>query len=113
MIKFPKPAKKARRSKSSMDRDVMGAVASQGCALCLHLGYGATPSEIHHRRDNVGAGQRSSHIDVIGLCPEHHRGNSGYHGLGRKAFEREYGVTEYELHAIYTQPIIDKLTNIS
>jgi hypothetical protein len=34
---------------------------------------------------------------VIGLCPEHHRGNTGIHGMGRKAFEREYGVTEEEL----------------
>jgi Icc-related predicted phosphoesterase len=34
---------------------------------------------------------------VIPLCPEHHRGSSGYHGMGRKAFEKRYEVTESEL----------------
>jgi len=42
-------------------------------------------------------GVRNSHYNVLPLCPEHHRGNTGYHGLGRKAFERAYGVTEKEL----------------
>lgn len=69
------------------------AVAELGCALCGYLGYGATPCEIHHIRR---AGKRSN-APVIGLCPEHHRGNSGVHGLGRKAFERKYGITEEEL----------------
>ena len=40
---------------------------------------------------------RASHYDTIPLCPEHHRGNSGLHGLGRKAFERRYTITELEL----------------
>jgi hypothetical protein len=31
------------------------------------------------------------------LCTEHHRGNTGVHGMGRKSFERKYGVTEEEL----------------
>jgi hypothetical protein len=31
------------------------------------------------------------------LCPEHHRGNSGIHGMGRKAFERKYSLTEEDL----------------
>jgi hypothetical protein len=34
---------------------------------------------------------------VIGLCPQHHRGDAGVHGLGRKAFEKRYGLTEEEL----------------
>jgi hypothetical protein len=32
---------------------------------------------------------------VIPLCPYHHRGaNTSIHGMGRKRFEREYGITE-------------------
>lgn len=31
------------------------------------------------------------------LIADHHRGNVGLHGMGRKAFERHYGVTELEL----------------
>jgi hypothetical protein len=34
---------------------------------------------------------------VIPLCPEHHTGNSGVHGLGKKAFADKYGVTEEDL----------------
>jgi NAD(P)-dependent dehydrogenase (short-subunit alcohol dehydrogenase family) len=62
--------------------------------LCFYLGYGeGTPCEIHHIRR---AGQRKN-APVIPLCPEHHRGNLGVHGLGRKAFEREYDITEEDL----------------
>lgn len=42
-------------------------------------------------------GQRSSHMDVIGLCVEHHRGNTGVHGLGTKGFIKHYGFTEADL----------------
>jgi len=31
------------------------------------------------------------------LCPEHHRGNTGVHGLGHKGFANKWGVTEEEL----------------
>jgi hypothetical protein len=73
-------------------------VANLGCIICTRLGYAGTPSEIHHVRGlNLGMGVRSSHYDTLPLCPEHHRGNTGYHGLGRKAFERQYDVTETQL----------------
>ena len=69
------------------------AIAGLGCSLCRHIGYGETPCEIHHIRR---AGKREN-APVIGLCPEHHRGNSGIHGLGRKGFESKHKVTEEEL----------------
>jgi hypothetical protein len=31
------------------------------------------------------------------LCPEHHRGNDGLHGLGVKGFERKYEISCEEL----------------
>lgn len=68
-------------------------VARLGCSLCRHLGWGESPCEIHHIRR---AGKRDT-APVIGLCPEHHRGNAGVHGMGRKAFERKYSITEEEL----------------
>lgn len=72
-------------------------VAESGCVLCRHLGLGHGLAEIHHLRHGMGMGQRNNNKMVIGLCPEHHRGNTGYHGLGRRAFERMYGVTELDL----------------
>ena len=69
-------------------------VAELGCSLCRHLGSEGTPAEIHHIRR---AGKRSA-APVIGLCPYHHRGsNTSIHGMGRKRFEREYGITEESL----------------
>lgn len=71
-------------------------VAELGCSLCRHFGSEGTPAEIHHIRR---AGKRSA-APVIGLCPYHHRGsNTSIHGMGRKRFEREYGVTEESLLA--------------
>lgn len=75
----------------------MGKVADLGCILCQHLGWGATPAEVHHPRTGAGMGRRASNMDGVPLCPEHHRGPTGLHGLGRKAFEREYGITELDL----------------
>jgi len=68
-------------------------VVNLGCSLCRYLGYGESPPELHHIRR---AGKRTN-APVIPLCPEHHRGNTGIHGMGRKAFEREYKVTEEQL----------------
>ena len=69
-------------------------LARYGCILCVFLEYGeGTPAEIHHIRR---AGKRNQ-SPVIPLCPEHHRGNSGIHLLGRKGFERTYGITEERL----------------
>lgn len=82
------------------ERKHLSAIAEQGCVLCRHLGYGATPAEIHHLRHGMGLAQRNSNCNVIPLCPEHHRGSTGYHGLGRRAFERMYGVTELDLLAM-------------
>ena len=78
-------------------REYMGKVADLGCCICRMLGYGATPAHVHHIRTGVGMGRRASDFETIPLCPEHHQGNAGIHGMGRKAFEREYGITELEL----------------
>lgn len=75
-------------------------VAALGCILCHHLGLGHTPPQLHHIREECGAAQRQSDFLVIPLCPEHHLGATGLHGLGRKAFERTYKLTELDLLAM-------------
>lgn len=75
-------------------RDYMGLVAQMPCAIC-----GRWPVEVHHRRTGVGAGRRASDFETIPLCTEHHRGNAGLHGMGRRAWERAHGITELELLA--------------
>lgn len=98
-------AKAATRS----EREHMGRVADLGCALCRHLGYGATPAEVHHPRHGTGMGKRAAHTDAIPLCYLHHRGNEGIHGMGRKAFERHYQITEQELLEITRKELDGKM----
>lgn len=76
----------------------MGRVAELGCIICLlRLGIPGTPPEVHHIRSGTGGGRRASHLDTLPLCPEHHRGDTGLHGLGTKGFVRYWGITEQEL----------------
>ncbi len=78
----------------------VGRVASLGCVICRHLGYGATPAQVHHIREGQGAAQRASYMLTVPLCPEHHTGGTGLHGLGVKAFERTYRLSELDLLAM-------------
>lgn len=70
----------------------MGRIAEMPCAVC-----GAHGVHVHHIRTGIGMGRRASDLDTIPLCPEHHQGMAGIHGMGRKAWERYHGITEMEL----------------
>lgn len=73
-----------------------------GCVLCFFLGYGEeTPAEIHHVRRT----RPRKDSPTIPLCREHHRGDTGIHGLGRKRFESTYDITEEELIEIANESI--------
>lgn len=76
------------------ERRHLNAVAELGCILCARLGTPGTPAEIHHPRKGQGMGQRASHKQAIPLCIEHHRGKTGVHGMGTKAFSAHYGIDE-------------------
>jgi len=64
-------------------------IARLGCVLCYYLGINDTPAELHHVRRFGG---KRSEAPILPLCTEHHRGNTGVHGLGAKAFEKRYEV---------------------
>jgi hypothetical protein len=53
------------------------------------LGINDTPAELHHVRRFGG---KRSEAPILPLCTEHHRGSTGVHGLGAKAFEKQYEV---------------------
>jgi hypothetical protein len=67
------------------EKQYLDRVASLGCYLCQHLGYGATPAQVHHLREGVGMAQRASNFLVVPLCSEHHANSSinGIHGQRR------------------------------
>lgn len=75
--------------------DWLDRVAGLGCIVCHHVGHGYTPAEIHHIGDSA---ERSDYL-VIPACPEHHRGATGFHGLGEREFNRRYRTSEIALLA--------------
>lgn len=92
--------KKPRKStKTAAERENMSAVASLGCCVCMRLYGPHEPAavELHHIRRGTGMGQRSSHMDVLPLCFNHHRGPEGIHTYGTKGFAKHYGFDEADL----------------
>ena len=82
------------------EKQHMNRIAELGCILCKHLDYGSTPAHLHHIREGQGMSQRASNFLVVPLCPEHHQGGSGIHGLGEKGFYTRYKLSELDLLAM-------------
>ena len=72
-------------------------VAELGCCICKRVydAHEPGPVELHHLR--AGGWGKGNYLTVMPLCIEHHRGNTGIHGLGTKAFEKRYKITQLEL----------------
>ena len=70
-----------KKKPNKQEREHMDRVAQLGCIACRNLGFPDTPTQLHHIRAGVGAGQRSSHFHVIPLCHHHHsaQGVDGFH----------------------------------
>ena len=85
---------------SAASKRHMGKVAKLGCILCKHLGFDDTPAEVHHVREGQGGAQRASDFLSVPLCPEHHRGATGLHGLGTRGFYTRYRLSELDLLAM-------------
>lgn len=101
-LKAKAPAKFRSRkpTRPKAVKEHMSRVAELSCVVCRNEGLGNSPAELHHPRYLAGAGQKADDMDVIPLCPTHHRlGGYGiaYHA-GPEEWERRYG-TEAELLA--------------
>lgn len=76
----------------------MDCVASTYCVICREHYEVHTPGEVHHLAD--GSNPRDDCMTAC-LCPEHHRGATGVHGMGVKAFCRLWNLpNEYYLLAL-------------
>ena len=85
----------------------MDLIAQLPCVVCRKLGLESGPVEVHHVAE--GSGLRSD-FSAVPLCMEHHRGKSGLHGMGTKAFIRLYqppGDSEYGL-LVWTNEALEK-----
>lgn len=82
-----------------------GKLAQIGCVVCRKLFPNLSPGhvELHHFRS--GGWGKGDYKTLIPLCFEHHRGSTGIHGMGTKAFDRHYGT-----HFGFTQA--DLLTEV-
>jgi hypothetical protein len=68
-----------------------------GCMCCdMALDVFTPGVQLHHRRAGQGWG-KGDWMTLIPLCPEHHQGATGVHGLGTKAFPKHYGFTEQDM----------------
>jgi hypothetical protein len=73
------------------EKNTLNKIAELGCILCSeYFGIEGTPAELHHVRRY---GTKRSTSPILPLCPEHHRGNSGIHGLGAKGFIKKYSIS--------------------
>lgn len=63
----------------------------------LHGPHEPGPVELHHLRE--GGWGKGDYLSLIPLCVEHHRGNTGVHGLGTKGFARVHGFNQRDLLA--------------
>ena len=80
----------------------MERIASLGCVVCRRiLGVVYTPAECHH----IGDSSDRSDWLTIPLCTEHHRGATGFHGLGERAFDRTYKTSELRLLGMTIQDL--------
>lgn len=91
-----------RQSMSRAEHLHKAMVARLGCMVCRRIFQFTnaevvdTSVELHHIRGGRGWG-KGDYTTLIPLCYEHHRGNSGVHGLGTKGFPKHYGFTEEDL----------------
>ena len=90
-----------KKPPTAAERRYMGAVAALGCVACRNMGISDSPAEIHHVRFKAGAGQKSSHYDVIPLCWQHHsaQSNNGFHYLP-KTWQITHGLEQDLLEQI-------------
>ena len=77
-------------TKTKHMKEHMQRMADFGCLICHKMGFPKSPCQLHHIKNFRGMGKKSSNYEVIGLCPEHHTGMTGYH-YSPKTFTEKWG----------------------
>jgi hypothetical protein len=79
-------------------RDHLERVHEIPCVVCTHMGMPPKyPVHAHHLES---VRDRLSDYATVSLCPDHHQGPNGVHGLSRRAFEARYKLTDIDLLAM-------------
>ena len=79
------------------EREHKARLAELGCMACRRLFPYLEPGpvELHHLRE--GGWGKGDYMTLIPLCREHHRGDSGVHGMGTKGFPKRYGFDQADM----------------
>ena len=86
------------RKRTDTEIEYQGRVAAFGCIVCRMLGgYQQGHTELHHFR--FGGLRADNHMNVVGLCVEHHKPPRGWHGT-RDAFKLLNATPESLLAAV-------------
>lgn len=90
----------------------MDAIVRIGCIVCILLGWGATPGEVHHM---LSGGRKMGHAWTLCLCPSHHRSGLCNKQIisrdhSQRRFEERYW-PETELHAA-TRVLVNKMKEL-
>lgn len=94
-----------------VDKWWMGQVARVPCVLCVHMGLGPTPAQVHHLKFERGAADRAPDVMSIAVCPEHHTGPTGIHTLKERGLYRMYGLSELDLLAMTIKAVARLVRN--
>ena|GEM_PF-5095443 len=70
-----------RKRASKSDREYMAKVSELPCIICA----ASPPSEVHHI---THCGRRLGHDHTLPLCTNCHRGNDGFSGINRGAWDK-------------------------
>ena len=82
---------------SKTDPATLSKIAELGCCVCRKNGYPGTPAELHIFSIKQSMNSTKRVQVVLPICCDHHRGETGIHGLGKTKFEKFYGFTIAEL----------------
>lgn len=87
---------------SLAEKDHMDRVRELPCVVCLYkLDIITKPVSVHH------VGVPADDFAVAPLCPEHHQGSTGVHGLRRRGFEMMWKISEMDLLALTNRAIAE------
>jgi hypothetical protein len=89
--------KQERAAGGKAEQEHKAALVELGCMVCRRLFpfLAPGPVELHHLRG--GGWGKGDWTTLVGLCVEHHRGDTGVHGLGTRGFVKHYGFTQADL----------------
>lgn len=93
----PPIEKEQKPGQGTAERQHKARLVLMGCMVCrrIHGPHNPGPVELHHLRG--GGWGKGDWTTLIPLCSEHHRGNTGVHGLGTKGFAKHYGFDQADL----------------